>query len=71
LKELPRVLLVSIVVVPFVLPPALVVLLGTVVFKIVEGIAWIFLKAGEILGPKLGMKRPPKQVNPPSFSFRT
>ena len=66
-KEFPRVLLVSIVVVPFVLPPALVVLLGTVVFKIVEGVFWLFLKAGAFLGPKLGMQRPPKRVNPPSL----
>ena len=64
LKEFPRVLLVSIVVMPFVLPPALVVLLGTVVFKIVEGIVWLFLKAGEYLGPKLGMQRSTKRSQP-------
>lgn len=69
-REFPRVLLVSIVVVPFVLPPALIVLLGTVVFKVVEGIVWLFLKAGEFLGPRLGMQRPTKQVNPPSLSFK-
>lgn len=70
-REFPRVLLVSLVVVPVVLPPALIVMVALVAFKIVEGIMWVPLKLGSVLGPRLGMKRPPKQVNPPSLSFRT
>jgi hypothetical protein len=71
LKELPRVLLVALVVVPVVLPPASVVLVALVAFKILELLVWVPLKLGSMLGPRLGMKRPPKQVNPPSLSFRT
>jgi hypothetical protein len=70
-REFPRVLLVAIVVVPVVLPPALVVLIALIAFKILEGIVWIPLKLGSKIAPHLGMKRPPKQVNPPSLSFKT
>jgi predicted enzyme related to lactoylglutathione lyase len=68
--ELPRVLLIAVVTLPVVLPPALLVLVGVILFKVLEGIVWIPLKLGSVLGPRLGMKRPPKKVNPPSLSFR-
>jgi hypothetical protein len=71
LKEVPRVLLVAIVVVPIVLPPALVVFVALIAFKLLEGIVWIPLKLGSKIGPRLGMKRAPKKVNAPSLSFMT
>jgi hypothetical protein len=70
LAELPRVLLIAIVTLPVVLPGALVVLLFVILFKVLEGIVWIPLKLGSILGPRLWLRRPPKRVNPPSLSFR-
>jgi hypothetical protein len=69
LKELSRVLIVAIVVVPMVFPPALVVFVALIAFKILEGIVWTPLKLGSKIGPCVGMKREPKKVNPPSLSF--
>jgi hypothetical protein len=71
LVQLPRVLLIAIVTLPVVLPPGLLVLVGLVAFKILEGIVWVPLKLGEVLGPRLGIRRAPKRVNPPSLSFST
>ncbi len=42
-----------------------------IAFKIPEGIVWIPLKLGSIIGPRLGMQREPKQVDAPSLSFKT
>ncbi len=60
-----------IVVVPFVLPPALVVLLGTVRVQDRRRDRLALPEGGRVLGPKLAMQRPPKRVNPPSLSFKT
>lgn len=71
LLQLPRVLLIALVTLPIVLVPGLLVLVGLVAFKILEGIVWIPLKLGSIVGPLMGLRREPKRVNPPSLSFRT
>lgn len=67
-KEAPRVLLVSAVALPIVLPPAILVAVALVVFFLVECVVWVPLKAVELtkrrlgqdakkaVGPKLTMK---------------
>jgi len=71
-RELPRVLLVSIVALPFVLPAALVILVSLAAFLVLEAVLWLPLKATEYLRKRFG-KRPAaevKQVNPPTFEWR-
>jgi hypothetical protein len=53
-KEAPRVLLVSLLALPIVLPPAVLVALALVVFFLVECIVWVPLKAVELIKRRLG-----------------
>ena len=69
LKEAPRVLLVSAVVLPIVLPPAAVVLVALVAFFLVECALWVPLKAAELFKRRthLGI---PKPVVTPRLSWK-
>jgi hypothetical protein len=69
LREAPRVLLVTLVAIPFVLPPAVVVGVALGAFYLLEALVWVPLKIAE------AAKRPrdradTKQVNPPTFEWR-
>ena len=55
LKEAPRVLLVTLLAVPIVVPPAIVVALSLFVFFLVECIVWVPLKVVELVKRRLGM----------------
>ncbi len=71
-REAPRVLLVTVFALPFVLPAAVVILASLLAFTIFEGIVWVPLKISEKLKLRFG-KRPPaevKQVNAPAFEWR-
>jgi hypothetical protein len=68
-REAWRVLIVSIVAIPFVLPPALVVGGALAAFYVLEKLIWAVLMATQAAKRWLG--RPaPKQVNSPHFDWR-
>lgn len=69
LKESPRVLLVSAVVLPIVLLPAAVVLVALVAFFLVECALWVPLKAAEILKRRAG-RGAAKPVVTPRLSWK-
>ncbi len=68
--DLPRVLLVSVLVAPIVLPPALLVGIGYGAFVVVESVLWLVLLVGKVLGRLLRVERPDKVVNPPKVSWK-
>lgn len=68
-RESWRVLLVTALALPVVLPPAVVVVAALAVFYVLETAVWLLLKGGEVLKRAAG--RPSrKQVNPPRFDWR-
>jgi hypothetical protein len=67
-REAPRVLLVTVVALPFVLPPAVVVGAAIAAFYLFEALLWVPLKAGEAV--KRSRHQPSKQVNPPRFDWK-
>lgn len=68
-RESWRVILVSAMALPVVLPPAVVVIVALVVFYALEAVVWVVLKGGELVKRATG--RPSrKQVNPPTFDWR-
>jgi len=69
-REAPRVALLTVVVLPIVAPPALLILLALPVFWVVELILWVLLKLAYIARLKVQVKPPRKDVNRPSFSWK-
>jgi uncharacterized protein DUF1353 len=70
-REAPRVLLVTIFAVPFVLPAGAVILASLLAFTIFEGIVWVPLKLTEMLKRRFAKKpEAVKQVNAPAFEWR-
>jgi hypothetical protein len=68
-REAWRVLLVSVVALPIVLPPALLVAVALGAFFVLEAVVWVLLKAGEQVKRAFG--RPvPKRVNPPHLEWK-
>ena len=68
-REAWRVLLVSVVALPIVLPPALMVAVSLGAFFVLEAVVWLVLKAGEQVKRAVG--RPtPKQVNAPGLEWK-
>ena len=68
LREAPRVLLVSLLALPIVLPPAIVVALALLVFFLVECIVWLPLKATELAKRRRG--RDAKKAVGPTLTWR-
>jgi hypothetical protein len=69
LREAPRVLLVTAVAVPIVLPPAVLVAAALVVFYLVEVAAWLPLKLSEKVRRATGTSAV-KRVNTPKLSLK-
>jgi hypothetical protein len=67
-REMPRVLLVTVVALPLVAPPAAVIVVALLVYQLVEWIVWVPLKLGAMVKDRLGAPR--KAVIPPRLSFR-
>lgn len=68
-REAPRVVVVTLIAVPLVLPPAVVILVSLVLFYLAEGIVWMFLELARLVRGLAG--RPSrKEVNPPRLSLR-
>jgi hypothetical protein len=70
LKEAPRVILVSILAVPIVVPPAVVVLVALTLFWVIEWIVYLPLKLVERSKAAPG-RAAPKQANRPHFPWKT
>lgn len=68
-REAPRVLLVTVVAVPFLLPPAVVVGVSLGAFYLLEALLWVPLKAVQAAGRPRD-QADSKQVNPPTFEWR-
>lgn len=68
-REAPRVLLVTVLALPVLLPPALLVGLALAVFFAVEWIVWLPLRVGQACRRRLS-PTPAKQVNRPRVEWR-
>ncbi len=71
LADAPRVLLVSVVALPFALPPALIVLLGLAGFYVLEMIAVAALAIGRTIRRAFTKREPRKELAMPSFDWST
>jgi hypothetical protein len=69
-REAPRVLLVAVLALPFVLPPAVLVLVALILFWAVEWLVYLPLKLVERAKAKPGAPTP-KHAVPPSFPWKT
>jgi hypothetical protein len=70
-KDAPRVLLVTVVALPFALPPALVVLVGLAGFYLLEMLALVPLAIGRIFRRTVTKQEPRKEISMPTFEWRT
>lgn len=68
--ELPRVLLFTLLVLPIVLPPAALIMFALLAFYILELITWVLLRIGKLVGRRIHVERPEKQVNMPELSLK-
>ncbi|MGH9156080.1 MAG: DUF1353 domain-containing protein [Acidimicrobiales bacterium] len=68
LKEAWRVLLVSAVALPIVLPPAVLILVSLAAFFVLETVLWVPLKLAALVKQRRNM--PVKEVNTPTFEWR-
>jgi len=67
-REVPRMLLVTLLALPFLLPPAAVVAVFLLVYQVVEAAVWVPLRVTAMIKDKLG--RPRKVVISPRLSFK-
>jgi hypothetical protein len=68
LRESWRVVPLTILVLPIVIPPAAIIIVALVVFEFVEAVIWVPLRLSFIIRSRL--KRPTKQVNRPELTWR-
>lgn len=68
-RDAPRVLLVTIVALPFALPPALVVLVGLAGFYVLELLALVMLAIGRAFRRGVTKQEPRKELSMPSFEW--
>jgi hypothetical protein len=68
-RDLPRLLLVSVVVLPIVVPPAVVVIVALAAFFLVECVLWVPLKVTEIVKRRTG-RGVPKRVVAPRLTWK-
>ncbi len=71
LGDAPQVLLVTVVALPFVLPPALLVLVGSGAFYVLELLMVLPLKAGRSVKKAVTKEEPRKEVSVPTFEWNT
>jgi hypothetical protein len=71
LREAARVMLFSVVALPFVVPPAAVILVALAAFNLVELVVWIPLRLAASAATRARGAPGPKQVNLPSFEWKT
>jgi hypothetical protein len=68
--ELPRALLVTLLVLPIVAPAAIVIMIALVGLYILELITWLILQLGKVIGRRIRLERPDKRVVTPELSLR-
>jgi Protein of unknown function (DUF1353) len=69
-KDLPLILLLAIVMLPIVLPPALVIAVALILFYVYELIAFGLLAVGRAVAKMFRRPPPRKQLNAPTFSWK-
>jgi hypothetical protein len=67
-RELPRMLLVTLLALPLVLPPAVLIVAALLVYQVMEWIAWVPLKLGAVIKDRRGQPR--KELVNPKITFR-
>jgi hypothetical protein len=67
-RELPRMLLVTLLALPLVLPPAVLIVAALLVYQVMEWIAWVPLKLGAVIKDRRGQPR--KELVDPKITFR-
>jgi len=70
LREAWRVLLVTLLALPIVAPPAVVILAALALFFIVEMIAWVPIRLGAVLKRRVRPTERPKEVNLPKLEWK-
>jgi hypothetical protein len=68
--EFPRMLLVTLIMLPIVAPAAIVIALTLVVLYVLELLIYLLLLLGKAIGRAVHVERPEKQVNMPRLSFK-
>ena len=71
IRDAPQVLLVTVVASPFVIPPAIVVLVGLALFYVLEMLCVLPLKAGRAIGRAMTKQESRKEVAVPTFDWNT
>ena len=70
-KDAPRVLLVTLLALPIVVPPAIVIAIALLVWLVIEAIVWVPLKLGELAVRRFRPQVTPKQVNAPQLDWKS
>jgi hypothetical protein len=68
-RESWRVLLVTLIAAPFVIPPAVVIIACLAVFWVFEAVVWVPLRLASLVRSKVTPREPVKEVNPPTFDL--
>jgi hypothetical protein len=68
-RESWRVLLVTLMAAPFVVPPAVVIFASLALFWVFEAIVWVPLKLASRVRSKVAPREPVKEVNAPTFDL--
>jgi hypothetical protein len=68
-RESWRVLLVTLIAAPFVIPPVVVILASLMLFWILEAIVWVPLKLTRLIRSKVAPQEPAKEVNAPALEL--
>ena len=66
-----RVLLVTLLSLPFVIPPALLIVIALAAFYLLELAVWVFISLGTAIRTAIRRRPPKKQINLPSFEWKT
>jgi hypothetical protein len=69
-RESWRVLMVTLIAAPFVIPPAVVIFASLVLFWVLETILWVPLKLVSLIRSKAAPREPLKEVNTPTFDLK-
>ena len=70
LRDAPLVVLVTLLALPVVAPPAIFIFIALVLFFLYECVAWLVLAVGRLVKDKLLKKPPVKQLNAPSIRMK-
>jgi hypothetical protein len=66
-----RVLLVTVLSLPFVIPPALLIVISLAAFYLLELAVWVFISVGTAIRTAIRRRPPKKEINLPNFEWKT